>query len=81
MRNRNKNILYRMLRFSRRKRRKIVAGRIIKEMARCEKGMKIGRDESEYICMHVCVRVYVYVRAGGRMPRKAREGWKRNFAA
>jgi len=64
----------RMLWFSRRKRRKIVASRIIEEMARCEKGMKIGRDESEYIYVYIYMCVYVYVRAGGRVP-KVREGW------
>lgn len=53
-----------MLRFSRRRRRKIVTGRIIEETARHgEKGMKIGRDESEYmcICMYVCAYVCVCV--------------------
>ena len=48
-----------MLWFSRRKRRKIVASRIIEEMARCEKGMKIGRDESEYIYIYVYMCMYV----------------------
>lgn len=68
-------------RFCRRRRRKIVVGHIIEETARRgEKGMKIGRDESEYMYVHTCMCVYVYVRAGGRVP-KAREGWKRNFAA